>query len=95
MFTIYILKYRDGNHYIGFTSKLLSERLKEHLNGSNRSTKFKGTFKLVYFEKYEQQSIALAREQFFKTGDGRKVLKNKLADNIRAGAIKTSAPVRR
>ena len=77
---VYVLKsVKDGSFYIGFTSKRIIERVTWHNQGSNRSTRWKGPFKLVHFEEFSDQSVALAREKFLKTGDGRRVLKTILA----------------
>ena len=77
MYKVYILKsIKDGSCYIGFTSKDLSERVRWHHEGSNRSTKWKGPFELIHSEEFTDETIALARERFLKTGSGRRVLKN-------------------
>jgi len=77
MYAVYILKSKsDGSSYVGSTSKDCLQRVLEHHKGSNRSTKWKGPYDLIHYEEYGEKSVALARERFFKTGNGRKVLKN-------------------
>ena len=54
----------------------LEKRLHEHNNYKNRWTSGKGTWKLVYYEKFNSRSEALKREKFFKSGEGREFLKS-------------------
>ena len=80
MYTVYVLKnQKDGNRYVGFTSKNVYLRVQWHKEGSNKSTKFLGPFELVHFEEFADQHIALSREKFLKTGRGRRVLDNILS----------------
>ena len=84
MYTVYVLKNSvDGSRYVGFTNKPVSQRVREHLNGSNKSTKFKAPFELIHYEEFQDQSIALAGEKFFKTGDGKRVLNNLVGKSAR------------
>ena len=77
MFTVYVLKSeKDRSYYVGFTSKDIVQRIKWHNEGSNRSTKWKGPYRLIHSEEFLDQSVALTREKFLKTGHGRRVLEN-------------------
>ena len=79
MFTVYVLKsLRNGKRYVGFTSKLAEARLREHNSGSNRFTRQNGPFRLLYTECFQPKKEAMAKEKFFKSGQGRKVLDNQL-----------------
>ena len=51
----------------------IDKRIREHESGKNRSTKNKGTFKLVYTEEYNSRNKAREREKFFKSGEGREI----------------------
>jgi putative endonuclease len=75
MFTVYVLQSENGeSRYIGVTAQAVEKRITEHDYGSTRSTKGKGPFKLIYYEKIRSRSAALSREKFFKTGEGRRFL---------------------
>ena len=79
MYTVYVLEsLKDHSRYVGSTSVDIKQRLEWHNLGSNRSTKNKRPLKLVYFEEFEDKTIALSREKFFKSGDGRRVLSSKV-----------------
>ena len=75
MYRVYVLKSsRNNKRYIGSTSKLASDRLNEHNQGSNRWTRQNSPFKLIYTEEYETVTEARKRENFLKSGQGRKWL---------------------
>ncbi|MBI4134057.1 MAG: GIY-YIG nuclease family protein [Candidatus Terrybacteria bacterium] len=75
MFYVYVLKSeRNGKRYIGSTSKDPITRLREHNGGNTPWTRQNRPFILVYTEKYETKTLALGRERFLKSGQGRKQL---------------------
>ncbi len=61
---------------MGHTAKYPKERLKDHNLGSNKWTRVNKPFKLVYQENYINKSEAIKRENFLKSGQGRKYLNN-------------------
>lgn len=74
MYSVYFIKScRNGKIYTGMTKKDPKERLAEHNNGLNDWSRQNGSFKLVYFERYFCKKDALARENFYKSGVGRKI----------------------
>jgi putative endonuclease len=79
MYWIYVLESpEDGGWYIGYT-KDLKRRLQEHKGGNGcRTTSLKETWTLIYCEGYTCQRDALGREQFLKSGSGRRFLKRQL-----------------
>jgi len=78
MYYVYILfSLKDNRLYIGFTNNLI-KRIKQHNNGETKSTKHRMPFKLVYYEAHLNQYVALEREKYFKSGWGRKYIKEKL-----------------
>ncbi len=78
MYCVYVLKsLKDGKLYYGFTNNLI-ERMKQHNNGEVKSTKSRIPFELIYFEKVSTLVDARKRERYFKSGFGRKYVKNKL-----------------
>ena len=75
---VYVLRSeKDGRLYKGFSSRL-KDRIEEHNSGKTNSTKGYRPWELVYFEIFETQKEALAREKYLKSGAGREFLKNKI-----------------
>jgi len=78
MFYTYILKsLKDNDLYIGY-SENLRKRFNEHLAGLVDATKNRRPLKLVYYEACQKKEKAAEREKYFKTGFGRRYLKNRL-----------------
>ena len=83
MFNIYVLKsLKTGKHYTGYTSKSLTERLSEHNRKCNEWDRGNSPFELVYHEEYQTKQEAMKRERFLKSGQGRKLLKDLIADKM-------------
>jgi putative endonuclease len=82
MACIYVLKSEiSGKIYTGSSKNdSPSKRIKAHNSGKNRSTKSGGPWELVYKETYYSYTKARTRELFLKTGRGREILKNILAE---------------
>jgi putative endonuclease len=75
MFNVYVLKsLRNNKRYVGYTSKEVNLRLKEHNTGSNKFTSQNGPFELLYVETLSDKTSAIKRENFLKSGQGRKFL---------------------
>ena len=82
MFIVYVLEsQKNGKRYVGMTSKSISERLDWHRWGLTSWTKQNGPFNLLHTEELQTKSDALRREQYLKTGQGRRTL-----DHILKGA---------
>ena len=78
MYIVYVLKSGlDSKCYYGLTRDL-AKRLIDHNSGKVRSTKARRPFSVVYSEEVSTREIARKREKYFKSGFGRKFLKNKL-----------------
>jgi len=72
---VYVLKsLKNGKRYIGSTELPPEERLKEHNYGANKFTKGNGPFTLIYQESHINKTEARKRENFLKSGVGRKYL---------------------
>ena len=81
MYYVYVLKsLKTNRQYVGFT-KNIEHRLKEHNSGLSRYTKSRGPWELIYFEEKETLKAAEKRERFFKSGNGRLVLKRILNES--------------
>jgi putative endonuclease len=65
---------KDGQLYIGMTSDMM-RRLEEHNCGYNASTRSRRPFKLIYVEECQSRQEARVREKFFRSGQGREVLR--------------------
>jgi putative endonuclease len=75
MFFTYILKsLKNNKRYVGYTSKELFVRLKEHNSGCNNWTRQNKPFILIYYEQFNNKAEAIKREKFLKSGQGRKYL---------------------
>jgi putative endonuclease len=78
MENVYVLRSRkDGKLYIGLTNNL-DRRIDEHNSGKVPSTKGRRPLELVYFESYRDRKEASEKEKHFKSGKGRRELKDLL-----------------
>ena len=78
MYYVYVLQSLSyNNHYIGSTENI-EKRLDEHNTGKCRYTSGRMPWQLVYKEEYNSRGEAMKREKFLKSGQGRKLLKEKL-----------------
>ena len=75
MFYVYVLRSQlNGKRYIGSTSTLPAQRLSQHNAGCNRWTRYNRPFHLIYVESFASRTEARQRENFLKSGQGRKWL---------------------
>jgi putative endonuclease len=75
MYHIYVLKSTKTNkRYIGFTSRDICVRLKEHNSGTSFWERNNRPFVLLYSEEESSLQKAKIREKFLKTGQGRRFL---------------------
>jgi putative endonuclease len=56
----------------------IEKRILQHNSGMTESIRPYIPFKLVYFEEFETEKEAIAREKYFKSGAGRRFLKKVL-----------------
>lgn len=77
-FWIYVLENENGRWYIGQTSNL-ELRMERHNNQKVKSTKNRGHWKLIYEQTVNTRSEALKIEEYWKSGSGRKYLKELLS----------------
>ena len=74
----YVLKsIKDGKHYIGWTDDV-QKRLSLHNKGAVYATKFRLPLEWEYYEACKTKEKAIKREKYFKTGFGRRFLKDRL-----------------
>ena len=75
MFILYVLRsLKNKKRYVGYTSKDALERLHEHNMGSNKWTRTNKPFIIIHTEEYADKTLAIQRENFLKSGQGRKWL---------------------
>lgn len=81
MHDVYVLQSEsDRGLYIGYTGDL-RRRLREHQTGLAFATSYRGPWRLIYYEAYVDERDALGREEFLKSGAGRKQCRNFFADS--------------
>lgn len=74
----YVLLCDDGSLYKGHTDNL-TRRYEQHLNGQGSvHTKRHKPLRIIYYEEFDSQTQAIAREKYFKSGAGRSWLKANL-----------------
>lgn len=74
MYYVYVLQSQaDDGLYIGYTANL-RRRFAQHQAGEAQATAYRGLWELIYYEAYREESDALGREEFLKSGAGRKHL---------------------
>ena len=74
MYTLYVLRSREGHRYIGITEDL-EKRLFQHNNKLAGWTRRGTQWQVVYTEEFATLSEAVRRERWMKTGVGREFLK--------------------
>ena len=78
MYYTYVLRSKkDKKLYIGWTDDL-RKRLKKHFNGKVEATKNRRPLELLYVEACLSKEKAIKREKYFKTGFGRRFLKDRV-----------------
>jgi putative endonuclease len=88
MWYVYILEsLKDHDNYVGLTDDL-RERWEKHNQGKVISTKFRKPLKLIYYEAYLNKHDAANREQFLKTGWGKKWIKKNLKNYFKSKSKK-------
>jgi putative endonuclease len=76
-----LISKKDKEFYIGFT-KNLEKRFEEHGKGLIASTAHRRPLKLIYYEVCLNENDAIRREKYFKTGFGRRFLRNRIKTYI-------------
>ena len=76
-FTYVLASKLDGNLYVGFTNDLKA-RINRHNKGEVHATKNRRPLELIYYEACKNKENAIKREKYFKTGFGRRFLKERI-----------------
>jgi putative endonuclease len=77
MFYVYILELNNKQLYTGYTSDL-KRRLQEHKSAKVSFTSKRLPVNLIHYEAYFFEKDARNREKFFKSSDGKRILKSQL-----------------
>ena len=82
----------DYGLYIGYSSDL-RRRLAEHHAGAAPATRYRGPWRLIYFEAYVEEADARGREIFLKSGSGRKHLQHQCRSHFSKNPARSHAPL--
>ena len=74
-YTYVLLSEKDRKFYTGFIRDL-KQRIEKHAKGSVVATCDRRPLKLIYYEACLDERDAIKREKYFKTGFGRRFLRN-------------------
>lgn len=75
MYFVYILQsLKDMRTYVGYTYEI-NQRLLRHNSGQVEATKNRTPLKLLFTEEFETEQEAKKRELYWKSGAGRRKLK--------------------
>lgn len=81
---VYILQSeKDQSLYIGYTSDL-EKRLKEHNDGKSKATRPFRPYQLIFYEAFMHKKDANEREEYLKSGWGRRTIKKMLKNYFSA-----------
>ena len=88
MYYLYCLEsLKNHKLYIGFTTDL-KKRFVDHNNGDGGNfTSHNRPWKLIYYEAYCEKKDAQSAEEYYKTGQGRGILRKKLQNYFRRGIV--------
>jgi putative endonuclease len=75
MYYVYILISIDKKRTYTGSTRDLQRRLLEHNAGKVQTSKAYRPFKILHFESFEDLKAAIAREKFFKSTSGRRLIK--------------------
>lgn len=77
MIYVYILKSENFDRFYVGMSEDVEKRLKEHNSGKVKSTKAFKPWKVFFFESFDTKVEARNQEKFYKSGVGRKMIRDK------------------
>ena len=81
-YTYVLLSEKDRKFYVGYTNNL-ARRIEEHNKGLVPSTSKRRPLMLIYYEACLNEYDATGREKYFKTGFGRRFIKNRLENYLK------------
>jgi len=91
MHYVYVLRsLTDDGFYVGYSANL-RKRFEQHSQGNSFATSYRGPWKFIYYEAYLEQSDALGREKYLKSGAGRRFLRSQLTNYLKKHPPKQAA----
>jgi len=78
MFYAYVSESIQHEYFYKGHCQDLQKRISQHKSGMTESLKPYIPFELAYYETFETEQEAIAREKYFKTAAGRRFLKKKI-----------------
>lgn len=91
MYYVYVLhSAKDTGLYVGYSADL-KKRLRQHRAGTAFATSYRGPWELIYYEAYSERADAEGREQFLKSGSGRRLLRKQLAHYFKKSPLRSTA----
>jgi putative endonuclease len=92
-YCVYILfSELDHQLYVGYT-KDINRRLSEHNEGRNISTQHRRPVKLIFLEYYLFKEDAQARELYFKSSKGKRMMKLMLNNTLKKLGYRSEKPL--
>lgn len=76
-----LLSLNDRQFYIGYSDNL-KQRVGEHNQGKNISTRNRRPLELIFYEAFPNKFDALKRERYFKTTKGKVTLRQMLKNYL-------------
>lgn len=83
-FTYVLRSKKDNKIYIGQTSNL-EKRIFRHNENLVNYTRNKGPWELIHFDVFETRAQAMRKEEFYKNGFGRRLIKSILSGHSSGG----------
>lgn len=80
-YTFILQSQKDKSLYTGFTEDL-KNRIKQHNLENVNSIKFKGSYKLIFYEAFLNKEDTLNKEKYLKGSYGKRSLKKMLAEYL-------------
>jgi putative endonuclease len=69
-------------YYVGYTSKIIHERIRKHNTNHKGFTGGNGDWKIMFTELFSAKSDALKREKQIKAWKSRKMIEKLIADSV-------------
>ncbi len=77
MFYTYVIENKNKQWYTGSTNDL-RKRFNQHNTKKSTYTKYRGPYKLIYYEACLIEEDARSREKYLKSGMGKRYIKSRL-----------------
>ncbi|MDQ6815276.1 MAG: GIY-YIG nuclease family protein [Bacteroidota bacterium] len=78
MYYAYVLKSIEHDYFYKGHCKDISMRLQQHNSGMTVSIRPYVPFQVIYYETFDTEREAIAREKYFKSAAGRRFLSSKV-----------------